>query len=173
MTAIKIFKIHFSNNNKHNMERKFLTAISNIQSVYKIWLMRDLTLVGKIIVSKKLTLSKMVPLCFTLVVPKQIIEEIENIQKNFLWNWLTPKIKHSTPCNYFTTSDLTNVNINTKIASLRCSWIKRLYDNRFHDWKLIPLHWNNTFITPEFKLHQSLALIFQLEEFPQFFRNIF
>ena len=95
VNTIKILGIHFSNNNKLNMEKNFLTALSNIQSVLKIWRMRNLTLEGKIIVFKMLTLSKIVHLCLTSVVPKQIIEEIENIQKNFLWNRSTPKIKHS------------------------------------------------------------------------------
>ena len=60
--------------------------------------------------------------------------------------------------------------MNTKIASLQCSWIKRLYDDSFHKWKLIPLHLINT---PAFKFHPSLALSFQLDEFPKFYQNIF
>ena len=44
--------------------------------------MRNLTLESKIIVFKTLALSKILHLCFTLVVPNQIIEEIENMQKN-------------------------------------------------------------------------------------------
>ena len=66
------------------MERNFLNAISNIQSVLKIWRMRNLTLEGKIVAFKTLSLSKIIHSCFTSVVPKRIIEEIENIQKTFL-----------------------------------------------------------------------------------------
>ena len=66
------------------MEKNFFTAISNTQNVFKIWRMRNLTLEGKIIVFKTLALPKLFHLCPTSVVPKQIIEEIENIQKNFL-----------------------------------------------------------------------------------------
>ena len=83
--------------------------------------MENLTLEGKIIVFKILALSKIVHLSVTSVLPKQIIEEIESIQKNFLWNWSTLKIKHSTLCNSFATGDLTNIDINAKIASLQCS----------------------------------------------------
>ena len=46
--------------------------------------MRNLTLEGRMIVFKTLALSKIVHLCLTSVVPKQIIEEIENIQKTLL-----------------------------------------------------------------------------------------
>ena len=122
--------------------------------------MRNLTLEGQITVFKTLALSKIVYLCFISVVLKQIIEEIENIQKNFLWNRSTPKIKHSTLCNSFATGGLTNVDIITEIASLQCSWIKRLYGDSFYEWKLIPLHLINTTITPAFKFHPSLTLSF-------------
>ena len=43
INTINILGIHFSCSNKLNMEKKFLTAISNIESVLKIWCMRNLT----------------------------------------------------------------------------------------------------------------------------------
>ena len=119
-----------------------------------------------------MVLSKLIQLCLTWVVPKHIIEEIENIQKHFLWNRSTPKINQSTLCNSFATGGLTNVDINTKIAGIQCPWVKRLYEDNFHEWKLIPLHLANTAITPAFKFHPSLALGFQLDEFLKFYQNI-
>ena len=83
VNTIKIFGIHFLYS-KLNMEKNFLTAIPNIQSILKIWY--NLTLESKIIAFKMLALSKIVHLCLTSDVPKQIIEKIENIQKNVLWN---------------------------------------------------------------------------------------
>ena len=77
--VIKILGIHFSYNNKLNMEKDFLTATSNIQGILKVWRMTNLTFKGKVIVFRTLALSKIIHLCFTSVVPKQIIEEIENI----------------------------------------------------------------------------------------------
>ena len=97
------------------------------------------------------------------------------MQKHFLWNQSTPKIKQSTLCNSFATGGLTNVDINTKIAGIQCPWVKRLYEDNFHEWKLIPLHLANAAITPAFKFHlalPSLALGFQLDEFLKFYQNI-
>ena len=72
--TIKILGIHCSYNNKLNMEKNFLTAISSIQSVLKIWCMRNLTLEGKIIVFKMLTLSKIVHLsCISCTKTKSCI----------------------------------------------------------------------------------------------------
>ena len=61
------------------------------------------------------------------------MDEIENIQKRFLSNPRTPKIKYSTLCNSFATDGLRKIDINTKIASLQCCWIKRLYDANVHE----------------------------------------
>ena len=119
--------------------------------------MRNLTLEGKIIVFKTLALSKIVHKCLTSVAPKQIMEKIENIHKNFLWNRSTSKIEHSTLCNSFATGGLTNVDVNTKIANLQCSMIKQLYNVSFHELKLIPVYLINTTITPAFKFHPSHA----------------
>ena len=69
--------------------------------------------------------------------------------------------------------DLRNVDINTKFASYQCSWIKRLYDDSFHESKLIPLHLISTTVTLAFKLHPSLSLSFQLGQFHKFYQNIF
>ena len=105
---------------------------------------------------------------------KEITEEIENIQKNFLWNSSAPNIKHSAMCNSFATGGLREVDINTKIVSLQCSWIKRLYDNSCYEWKLISLHLINTTITIAYKFHLSLVVVsFQLNQFPKFYQNIF
>ena len=60
VNTIKILRIHFSYNNKLNMEKNFLTAISKIRNVRKIWRTRNLTLEGKIIVFKTLALYKKV-----------------------------------------------------------------------------------------------------------------
>ena len=155
------------------MKNNFLAAISNIHSVLKNWCMRNLNLKSKIIVFKTLALFEIVHLCLTSVVLKQIIEEIENIQRNFLWNRSSPKINHGTLCNSFAASGLTNVDINIKIASLQCSWIKRLYEDSFHEWKLIPHDIIKTIITFAFKFYPSLVLSFQLEKFPKFYQNIF
>ena len=102
------------------------------------------------------------------------IWNIQNVLKNvILLNCSTPKFNHGILCNYFATGSLRRVDINTKIASLQCSWIKRLYDNSFLEWKLIPFHLINATVTPALNFHSSLALSFQLDKFFKFYENIF
>ena len=94
--------------------------------------MRNITMEGKIIIFKTLALPKIVYLTLITSFSKQLIEEIQRIQKAFIWDNLTPKIKHGTLCNSFDEDGLNNVDINSKIASLQCSWVKRLYTTSFN-----------------------------------------
>ena len=83
--------------------------------------MRNVTLEGKTIIFKILALSKILYLTLITSFSEQLIEGIQKIQKAFIWNNLTPKIKHEIFCNSFEEGDLKNVDINSKIASLQCS----------------------------------------------------
>ena len=91
---------------------------------------------------KTLSISKIVYLAFISIVPKVIIEKLQKIQtkKKKLWQNSRPKIKHKTLYNTVDTGGLRNVNANLKVISLQCSWVKKLYDENFHELKVISLH---------------------------------
>ena len=96
--------------------------------------MRNITLEGKMIIFKALALSKIEYLTLITSFSKQLIDEIQRIPKAFIWNNLTPKIKHETLRNSFEVGGLKNFDINSKIASLQFSWVKLLYDECMNVW---------------------------------------
>ena len=61
-------------------------TVKNICNVIKLWRMRHLSLEDKINMFKSLALSKIVYLALLTIVPKSIIEELNEIQKKFLWS---------------------------------------------------------------------------------------
>ena len=133
---------------------------------------RNLALEGKLVIFKT-ALSKITFLSQVLVIPNQIIDALKQIQKDFLWNSFSPKVKHETICKDFQYGGLKNVDIKSKIVSLQCSWIKKLYDESFHEWKIIPLTLiKNTFVEC-FIFHSNLDFNVSLNSFPEFYINIF
>ena len=171
--TIKITGIHFSNSKEKRIEKNFLESITKIQNVLKVWRMRRLTLEGKIIVFKTLAISKIVFLSLISKVPTEIISELERIQKTFLWP-SKPKIKNETLCSDFKHGGLKNVNIQKKIISLQCSWVRRLYDDSFHEWKVIPLKLIKKSFGSHFKFHSNLLFnISCINDFPSFYLDIF
>ena len=121
--------------------------------------MRSLTLAGtagKIVIFKTKVISKIVFQSFITAFPKYAVNELEKIQKDFLWNNSTPKVKHETLGHDYIAGGLKNVDIPSKIIALQCSWIRRLYDDSFREWKLIPLYLTEKSFSTSFKFRLNL-----------------
>ena len=172
--SIKILGVHYSYNKQVQNDQNFLNHISKIESVLKIWRMRNLTIQGKITVFKTLAISKIVHLSLVTEVPNAIVLELNKIQNDFIWNGNKPKIKHSTLCDTYDKGGLKNVNIQFKITSLQCSWIMRLYDKSDHCWKIIPLYLINNKLGKNFSFHSNLNISSKkLAAFPLYYQQIF
>ena len=85
---------------------------------------------------KTLAILKIAYLALITNVPKVIVEELHKIQKKVLWQNSRPEIKHKTLSTNFETGGLKNVDINLKVISFQCSWVKKLYDENLHEWKI-------------------------------------
>ena len=83
--AIKIL-VFFSDDKNLQLE-------NNSRKTKQMWRRRNLTLEGKIIIFKTLALSKITFLAQILVILNQIIDALQQIQKDFLWNLSSPKVE--------------------------------------------------------------------------------
>ena len=96
------------------------------------------------------------------------------MQKEFIWNGSNPKIKHSTLCNKYDKGVLKNVDILSKVISLQRSWIKRLYDNSSHPWKIIPSYLIDTYLGKNFKFHSNRCIpANKIKRFSIYYKQIF
>ena len=114
--------LHLSKKSKEE-KKFFLKTVTDIQRVLKIWKMRNLMLEGKIVIFKTIAISKIVFHSFITTFPKYVVNNLKKIQKTFLWENSTPKIKHETLCNDYKSGGLKNVDISNEIIVLQCSWI--------------------------------------------------
>ena len=87
--------------------------------------MRQLAIEERIVIFKTLAISKIVYLPL-LTNTTNIIDELEKVQKKFIWNNSTAKIKQETLRMDYKKRGLKNVDIRMKVTNLQCSWIKRL-----------------------------------------------
>ena len=69
--------------------------------------------------------------------PSQFIKILDDIQKDFIWSKLQPKIKHSTLIGNYEEGGYKDVDVASKMNSLKVIWIKRLTDDNFHTWKIV------------------------------------
>ena len=81
---------------------------------------------------------------------------------------------HSTLCNGYEMGGIKKVDLRNKITSMQCSWVKRLFEDGFHDWKAIPLFLIDKHLGKNFKFHNDLDINNDiLSKFPSFYQDIF
>ena len=51
-----------------------------------------------------------------------------------------------------------NVDLRNKTISMQCSWVKRLFEDDFHDWKVIPLLLIGKKLGNNFKFHNNIDI---------------
>ena len=91
-------------------------------------------------------------------VSSSTIAQLEKIQKQFIWKKGNPKLKHTTLYNKYKQGGLKNVDIFSKITSHQSSYVKKLYDDSFHGWKVIPLFLIKNHLEKNFAFHSNLSI---------------
>ena len=82
------------------------------------------TFQAKITIFENLAISKVIHLALVTNVSQVVIDQLNKIQKDFIWKQKHPKLKLSTVCNTHENGALKNIHIPNKLASLQGSWIK-------------------------------------------------
>ena len=67
-----------------------------------------------------------------------------------------------------------NVDLRNKITSMQCYWVKRLFEDDFHDWNVIPLFLIDKHLGKNFKFHNNIDISNDiLSKFPFLYQDIF
>ena len=82
-------------------------------------------------------------------------------------------MKKRKSCNEYEQGGLKNVYIFSKITNLQCSWVKRLYDDSFHAWKVTPLFLIKNHLGKNFVFHSNLSIKQNvIKNFPKLYQEI-
>ena len=119
---------------KHNL----VNLLINVKDSLKMWNFRELTLAGKIQIFKSLALSKAVYIGTMTSPSRQFLDQLNLLKRDFIWDGKSTKIKHSTLIGCYAEGGYKDVDIESKFKSLKIIWIKKLLDDNFHPWKIIP-----------------------------------
>ena len=71
-------------------------------------------------------------------VPKHVVDSMQALHRDFIWNSKKPKINHSSLIGNYSDGGLKDIDLASKLESLKFSWIKRLRDTTdFLPWKVL------------------------------------
>ena len=123
---------------------------------------------------KSLAISIVIPILLITKLYNNTIDIMYKIQKNFIWHGKMAKVKHNTLYNVYEKEGLKNVDLKNKITSVPCSWVKKLFEDDFHDRKIILLLLIGKHLGKNFKFHNNIYISKDnLSKFPSFYHDIF
>ena len=106
---------------------------------------------------------------------KKFVDDLNVIQNDFIWGGRKPKIKHTSLIGDYSEDGLKDMDIKAKLESFQIQWVKRLTDNNFHSWKIIP----NVLLKDVGRVslfHSNLALSdackLKINNYPEFYKSI-
>lgn len=73
--------------------RRISENITKIESVLKLWRLRNLTFERRITIFETLSLSKMIDFALVKTTSNEIVDQLSKMQKYFIWNKMKPEIK--------------------------------------------------------------------------------
>ena len=139
-SCIKILGIHFSYNKALAEKENSYNLSLDCRTLLNIWKQRWLSLAGKIQVFKSLVASKPVYVATMISVPQKFCDTLKSLHREFIWNGKRAKIKHSSLIGEYRDGGLKDVDVDTKILSLKILWIRKLKDSNFHPRKVLANH---------------------------------
>ena len=130
--------IYVSYDSQANDKLNFETKIQKFQTKLDIWRSRDLTLFGKVLISKTLGISSLVYSMSNIDVPKEVIPDVQRRLFKFVWNNKQDKIKRTSLYQDFEKGGLRMPDIETINKALKLAWIPRLLRTGNFNWRTVP-----------------------------------
>ena len=92
---IRILGTYINYNKQLADQYNFVNDTTDTKNILSIWRLRALSLAGRIQVFKALALSKAMFICTMKPYSKKFLDDLNEIQKDFIWRGRKPKIKHT------------------------------------------------------------------------------
>lgn len=77
-------------------EINYVDKVKNMKNLFRIWRMRELSIIGKITITKTLGISKLLYIASMVYTSRETIAEVQKSINDFVWNTKPPKVKMDT-----------------------------------------------------------------------------
>ena len=139
---VKILGIYFNNETPASeINDNWDGRIKQINQIISRWYKRNLSLMGKICITKSLLISKIVYILQSLSVPEDVLTKINTTLFRFIWKKKITntkafeKVKRKTICKQPEMGGLKMINIKDMQNSFLLSWVSKLKNTIDEKWK--------------------------------------
>ena len=141
--SVKCLGIYVGEDKKEIDILNWENKIEKIRNILNMWRMRNLTYYGKVIIVKILAASQIVYTATAAHTPIAVIKTLNKLLYNFIWNSKKEKIKRSVCINSATKGGLNMIDLESKVRSLKLSWIRKYFFNPESQWKSLFRFWTS------------------------------
>ena len=134
---IETIAITISNDPKVSMEENVMSRVGSIEKILNIWSIRGRSLKGRVTILKSLVIPKILYPMSVLPIPQNVINIMDDMITNFVWNKKKPKIKRDVIIQGVENGGLNVPHFATRVETNRILWINRLHNNSGAKWKCI------------------------------------
>ena len=142
---IKILGIYFQRDKMAMcIEENWKGRIENIQKMIKDWSKRDLSIHGKIVVTKTFLISQLIFVMQSVGLPETVLNKVNTILYKFIWQKVHSnkkafeKVKRTVMEADYHEGGLKMINLVTMQKCMYLQWVGRLYNESEGNWSAIP-----------------------------------
>lgn len=118
----------------------FGPVIEQITKKFNMWLMRDLSLNGRVLLSKAEGISRSVYTSLSLEMPNNISKKLDKILFNFIWKHKNHYLKRDILCNTKENGGLEVLSFEMLNNSFKIKWLLNLLKEKDTIWNTFPKH---------------------------------
>lgn len=133
---IKVLGVNIGVKEKEAKDITWTGILNKVKLTLNFWKNRKLKLQGKVIVANALVLSKFVYVLGVLDMPEWVLNELNNVVSNFIWDGKGVRISQKTLIADYVDGGLKLVDLGVKRKAIRIKTVKKyLYDSEDYGWK--------------------------------------
>jgi hypothetical protein len=136
--SFKYLGIWFS---KDPIEQEYLNfrhRLEKTNNLLKIWLRRDLSLRGKVVILKSLAMAQFIYPLSMMHAPEWVTKDIDKMFFKFLWSNKPDKVKKQTVIKKLENGGLKMPDIKCMISTMKVKWLKTMFNNSHCNYNYIP-----------------------------------
>ena len=130
--------INICKNPQKRVELNFQPLVNKVKNRFNLWLARDLSIYGRILLSKGEGLSRFTYPAMVLDVPNKTLKDMDRNLLNFVWRHKRHYLKKDVLCNSTQEGGLDMLNFGTSNTTLKIKWIRNYFLNQNKLWNYIP-----------------------------------
>ena len=117
------------------IKKNWSDKIAVLQNTLGQWKKRNLTLFGKVLITKSLALSKLIFLAHNTAMPNDIIKIANSILYNVLWS-NTERIKRKILTDPYSDGGIKRIDLDSFFTALKANWVGRIVSD-LSNWSIV------------------------------------